>query len=123
MLVDPNDPSLGRDRVHDPDAVLVKQHVELFAERAEPPRLHLDQLSVSTDEVNHEPSHRHLKAVARFGEQRLNRRVKRALTQHPDVWNQRSYEMPARPRALKRVFSDARVRLPGASASATCMAE
>ena len=37
--------------------------------------------------------------------------------------NQRSYEMPARPRALKRVFSDARVRLPGASASATCMAE
>jgi hypothetical protein len=40
-----------------------------------------------------------------------------------DVWNQRSYEMPARPRALKRVFSDARVRLPGASASATFMAE
>ncbi len=38
-------------------------------------------------------------------------------------WNQRSYEMPARPRALKRVFSDARVRLPGASASATFMAE
>ena len=39
------------------------------------------------------------------------------------VWSQRSYEMPARPRALSRVFSDARVRLPGASASATCMAE
>jgi hypothetical protein len=40
-----------------------------------------------------------------------------------DVWNQRSYEMPARPRALKRVVSDARVRLPGASSSATFMAE
>jgi hypothetical protein len=40
-----------------------------------------------------------------------------------DVWDPRSYEMPARPRALKRVFSDARVRLPGASASATFMAE
>jgi hypothetical protein len=39
------------------------------------------------------------------------------------LWNQRSYEMPARPRALKRVFSDARVRLSGASASATFMAE
>ena len=41
----------------------------------------------------------------------------------PRGLNQRSYEMPARPRALKRVFSDARVRLPGASASATFMAE
>lgn len=40
-----------------------------------------------------------------------------------DAWNQRSYEMPARPRALKRVVSDARVRLPGASSSATFMAE
>ena len=39
------------------------------------------------------------------------------------VWSQRSYEMPARPRALRRVFSDASFRLPGASASATCMAE
>ena len=37
--------------------------------------------------------------------------------------DQRSYEMPARPRALRRVFSDARVRLAGASASATFMAE
>ena len=29
VLVDPNDPALGRDRVHDPDAVLVEQRVEL----------------------------------------------------------------------------------------------
>ena len=37
MLVDPNDPALGRDRVHDPDPVLVKQRVELAAKRTEPP--------------------------------------------------------------------------------------
>lgn len=67
VLVDPNDPALGRDRVHDPDAVLVKQRVELVADPTETPRMHLDQLSVSTDEVAHEPSHRHLQAVARLG--------------------------------------------------------
>ena len=41
----------------------------------------------------------------------------------PSTGDQRSYEMPARPRALRRAFSDARVRLSGASASATFMAE
>ena len=85
MLVDPNDPALGRDGVHDPDPVLVEQGVELVAERAEAARLHLDQLAVGTHEVDHEPSHRHLQAVARLGQQRLHRGVKRTLTQHPDT--------------------------------------
>jgi hypothetical protein len=37
VLVNPNDPALGRDRVHDPDVVLVEQRIELVAERAETP--------------------------------------------------------------------------------------
>lgn len=85
VLVDANDPALGRDRVDDPDAVLVEQRVELVGERTETPGLHLDQLAVSTDEVDHEPSHRHLQAVARLGQQSLHRGVKRTLTHHPDT--------------------------------------
>ena len=85
VLVDPNNPALGRDRVHDPNAVLVKQRVELGAERTETPRLHLDQLAVGTDEVDHEPPHRHLQTVARLGQQSLHRGVKRPLAHHPDT--------------------------------------
>ena len=70
--------------MHDPDAVLVEQGVELLAERAERARLHLDQLAVGTHEVDHEPPDRDLQAVARLGQQRLHRGVKRTLTHHPD---------------------------------------
>ena len=84
VLVDPNDPPLGRDRVHDPHPVFVEQRVELPAERAEPSGLHLDQLTVGTDEVDHESTHRHLDAVARLGQQRLHRGVERTLTHNPD---------------------------------------
>jgi len=71
--------------VHDPDPVIVEQRVELPAERTEATRLHLDQLAVGTDEVDDEPAHRHLQAVARLGQQRLDRGVKRTLTQDPDA--------------------------------------
>ena len=54
--------------------------VELHAERTEATRLHLDQLAVGTDEVDDEPAHRHLQAVARLGQQRLHGRVKWTLT-------------------------------------------
>ena len=85
MLIDPDDPALGRDRVDDPDAVLVEQRVELGAERAEAARLHLDQLAVGADEVDHEPSNRHLEAVARLRQHSLDRGVQRAFTHHPDT--------------------------------------
>jgi hypothetical protein len=85
VLVDPDDPALGRHRVDDPDAVLVEQRVELPAERAEAACLHLDQFAVGTDEVDHEPSHRHLEAVARLRQRRLDRSVQRAFTHHPDA--------------------------------------
>ena len=85
MLIDPDDPALGRNRVHDPDAVLVEQRVEFLAEGAEACRLHFDQLAVGADEVDHEPSDRHLEAVARLRQRRLHRGVQRALTHHPDA--------------------------------------
>jgi hypothetical protein len=71
-------------RSDDPYAVLVEQRVELLTECAEVANLHLDQLAVRTDQVDHEPSHRHLDAVARLRQQRLHGSVERPLTHHPD---------------------------------------
>ena len=51
--------------MHNPKPVLVKQRVQLGAQRAEPPGLHLDELSVSAHDVNHEPADRHLHLVTR----------------------------------------------------------
>ena len=91
VLIDADDPALGRDRVDDPDPVLVEQCVELGSERAEAPCLHLDQLAVGADEVDHEPSDRHLESVARLRERRLDRGVQRALTHHPDTRHDRRH--------------------------------
>ena len=85
LLVDADDPPLGRHRVHDPHAVIVQERVELLAQRAEVAGLDLDELAVGADDVDHEPAHRHLEAVARLGEQLLYGGMKRALAQYPDA--------------------------------------
>jgi hypothetical protein len=85
VCIDPDDPTLGRDRVHDPHPVLVQQRVELAAERPEASRLDFDKLPVGTDEVDHEPTHRYLEAIARLGQHRLDGGMKRTLAQHPDA--------------------------------------
>ena len=90
VLVDAHDPALGRDRVHDPDAVIVQQRVELLAERAEPAGLHLDQLPVRADQVDHEPPHRDLETVARLREQLLHGGMERTLAHHPDIGHERT---------------------------------
>ena len=90
VLIDPDDPTLGRDRVHDPHTVLVQQRVELVAERPEASGLDFDQLAVGTEEVDHEPADRRLEAVARLGQQRLYGSMKRALAQHPDARHDRN---------------------------------
>jgi hypothetical protein len=85
VLVDPDDPSLGGDGVHDSDAVLVEQRVELLAERAEPARLDLDQLAVGADEVHHESTDGHLEAVTRLREQGLHGGVQRTFAHDADA--------------------------------------
>ena len=85
VLIDPDDSALGGNRVDDPHAVLVEQRVELLAECGEASRLHLDQLAVGANEVDHEPSYWHLEAVAGLRQRRLYRGVQRALTQHADT--------------------------------------
>ena len=85
VLVDSHDPPLERDRVHDPDAVLVQQRVELRPERAEPAGLHFNELSVGSDEIDHEPAHSDLLPVARDGQHRLQLSVQRSLAQHADA--------------------------------------
>ena len=85
LLVDAHDPPLGRDRMHDPDPVLVKQRVELGAQRTETAGLHLHQFPVGADEIDHEPPDRHLEPIARRGQHRLDRSVQRPLAQHTDT--------------------------------------
>jgi hypothetical protein len=53
-----------------------------LAECAEAFRLHLDELAVRADQVDHERSDRHLEAAAGLRKQRLDRGVKRAFTHH-----------------------------------------
>ena len=47
--------------------------------------LDLHEFSVSADQVNHEPVDRHLQAVTRRRQHRLDCRVQRALAQHADT--------------------------------------
>ena len=101
LLIHTHDPALERDRMHNPKPVLVKQRVQLGAQRAEPPGLHLDELSVSAHDVNHEPADRHLHLVTRRRQHRLDRRVQRALTQHPD---------PGHPHRLKEAAASSHCR-------------
>jgi hypothetical protein len=85
ILIEPNDPALGRDRVHNPDAVPVEQRLELAAERAEAPVCTAaSSPSARTSSITNRPTGTS-RSVARLGQQRLHRGVKRALTHHPDA--------------------------------------
>ena len=70
--------------MHDPKTVLVKQRVELGPQWAKAAGLYLDELSVSTDEVDHEPADRHLHPVTRRRQHRLDCGVQRAFAEHAD---------------------------------------
>ena len=79
------DSPLGGNGMHDPEAVPVKQRVELGPQWAKAAGLDLHELSVSADQVNHEPADRHLEPVTRRRQQRLDCGVQRALAQHADA--------------------------------------
>jgi hypothetical protein len=85
VLIDADDPPLCRDWVHDPNPVLVKQRIELGAERAEAAGLHLNELSIGADDVDHEASDWHLQTVTWLRQHRLERSVERSLADHPDA--------------------------------------
>ena len=55
--------------------MLVEQRVELGAERSKAAGLHLHQLAVGADDVDHEPADRYLQPVARRGQYRLDRGI------------------------------------------------
>ena len=65
--------------------LLVKQRVELGAERTKTPRLHLHEFTVGADDIDHEPPNRHLNLVTRRGQYRLDGSVQRSLSQHTDA--------------------------------------
>ncbi len=90
VLVDAHDPALGRDRVHDPDAVIVQQRVELLPERAEPAGLHLDQLPVRADQVDHERPTGTSRDGRPAPRATPSRQHERALAHHPDVGHERT---------------------------------
>jgi len=64
MLIDAHNPTLRRDRVHDPKAILVEERIELWAQRREASGLDLDQLAIGTHKINHKPLNRHLEPIA-----------------------------------------------------------
>jgi hypothetical protein len=65
--------------------MLVKQRIELDAQRTKSAGLHFHQLTVGADEIDHEPPDRHLKSVPRRGQYRLDGSVQRPLSQHADA--------------------------------------
>lgn len=82
VLVHAHDAPLGRDGVHDPESVAVKERVKLGAQWTEAAGLDLDELSVSADDVDHEPADRDLQPVIGPSQHRLERSVQWALAQH-----------------------------------------
>jgi hypothetical protein len=82
--VDAHDPPLCGERMHDAKPMLVQQRVELSAKGAEAARLHLDELAVSTNEIDHEPAQRNLEPITRPRKDRLDRCVQRTFTDHAD---------------------------------------
>src|ERR1039458_7163493 len=66
VLVHAHDSPLGRDGMHDPETVAVKQRVELGPQWAKAAGLDLHELSVSADQVDHEPADRHLQRPIAF---------------------------------------------------------
>jgi hypothetical protein len=71
--------------MHNPDPMLVKQRVELRAQRTKSTGLHFDQLTVGADDIDYEPSDRHLEAVTRRRQHRFDGGVERSLPQHADT--------------------------------------
>lgn len=85
MIVDAHDPAFGGDRMHEANAMLVKQCIELPPESAEATGLHLDQFTIRTHEVNYEAADRHLKLVARLRQDGFDCGVQRPFAHHPDT--------------------------------------
>ncbi len=85
VLIDAHDPPLRCDGVHDPHPVLIKQIIELGAQRTEAAGLRLDQLAVGAHDVDHEASDRHLHAVTWLRQHRLERGVQRSFAHHADA--------------------------------------
>jgi hypothetical protein len=82
--VDAHDPSFCGDWMHDAKSMLVQQRVELSAKGTEAARLHLDELSIGTKQIDHKPAERNLEPVTRRRKDRLDRRVQRTFTDHAD---------------------------------------
>ena len=70
--------------MHNAKSMLVEQRVELSAKGGEEARLHLDELAIGTNEIDHKAAKRNLEAITRPCKDRLNRRVQRTLTDHAD---------------------------------------
>ncbi len=85
VLIDAYDPPPRCDGVHDPHPVPVKQIIELGAQRTKAAGLHLDQLAIGAHDVDHEPPDRHLHAVTRPHQHRLERGMQRSLAHHADA--------------------------------------
>lgn len=71
--------------MHDPKPVLIEQPVKLRPQRRETARLHLDQLAVRTNQIDHETTDRDLQPVPGARQHRLDRSMQRTLAQHPDA--------------------------------------
>ena len=90
---------IGRngDGMHEQDAKLRKEVVELLAHGGERARLYLDQ-EIAPANVDHEAVEGHLELIARLGVVVLERRVERSLVERADVWFDRdSLTLPSRP--------------------------
>jgi hypothetical protein len=83
--VDTHDPTFGRDRMNDPNAILIEERVELRAQRAKGARLHLDKLAIGPNKIDHESTNRNLQTVTGLSQHRFDRSMQRALAQHSDA--------------------------------------
>jgi hypothetical protein len=85
VLVHADYAPFGRHRVDDPKPVLIQQRIKLRPQRREATGLHLDQLAICTNQIDHETTDRYLEPVSRACQQGLDGSVQRTLAHHPDI--------------------------------------
>ncbi len=112
IVVDAHNAPLGRYWMDDPKPVPVEQRVKLRPQRRETTRLHLDQLAVRTNQIDHKTTDRQLEPVPRPRQHRLDRSMQRTLAQHPDVRHGHSVGVNPAAQTLGEKPPDRRPRRP-----------
>ena len=85
VLVDAHDPTFTRYRVHQCEAGAGRAAHQALCPKRRAARVHLDELAICANQVDHEPADRRLRADTRSRQYRCHRSMQRPFANHPDA--------------------------------------